>query len=363
MLTSIATLLIALAAGIASFQTAAFPSPPPAFFSPLASAWGLLVGAFAFYGALSLLTYLLPVAWANARGVQDLRAKYDAQWAVVTGASSGIGKALAHALAAQGINVVLVALDDMLLISSGAELRNEFPERQFREVGVDLTLPGGEYMGPIAKATADIHVSLLFNNAGYIVTKFYHDAPVEVHLKNMQCNSVSAVRITHHFLQKMYASRRCGLVVFTSSAAAYLPSPFTAFYSATKSFLSRFATSLAAEAQPQGVDVLAVHPSPVHSNFTKNATKIKVMDDFYKFATGPEVVPAQIFRKVGRAQVLGELGATAVLLRLVTKMLDDCFFASAFAAFAGLLPDYKEHAAKSGLTAHTAGNKRAPSTS
>lgn len=95
-----------------------------------------------------------------------------------------------------------------------------------------------------------------------------------------------------------------------------------------------------------------MHPSPVNSNFTKNAAKIKVMDDFYKFATGPEVVPEQIFRKIGRSQVLGDLGITAVLLRLVTKMLDDCFFASAFAAFAGLLPDYKEHAVKAGLTRH-----------
>ena len=74
-----------------------------------------------------------------------------------------------------------------------------------------------------------------------------------------------------------YASGRPGLICFTSSAAAYIPSPFTAMYSATKAFLSRFATSLAVEAKPQGVDVIAVHPSPVgQTNFLKGTARIQV---------------------------------------------------------------------------------------
>jgi len=348
-LRSVLTLLVALAAATAAARSAAAGAFDDGF---IGFVWHLCVAFFSFFGALASLTYLLPHIISNACGVQDLRTKYKADWALVTGASSGIGKALAKALAEQGLNVVLVALDDMLLMSTAAEMRKSFPNLQFREIGVDLTLSDGSYMPAIVAKTRDIHISLLFNNAGYIVTRFYHDSDVEVHLKNMQCNSVSAVRITHHFLNLMYKSSRPGLICFTSSAAAYMPSPFTAFYSATKAFISRFATSLAAEAQPQGVDVIAVHPSPVNSNFTKNSAKIKVMDDFYKFATGPEVVPEQIFRKVGRSQVLADLGPTAVLLRLVTKLLDDAFFASAFAAFAGMLPDYKEHAGKAGLTQH-----------
>ena len=94
---------------------------------------------------------------------------------------------------------------------------------------------------------------------------------------------------------------------------------------------------------------MAAHPSPVNSNFLANTKKIKVMDQFYTFATGPEAVPDMIFRKVGRGQVLADLGGLALGLRLVTKLLDDCFFSSAFAAFAGMMPDYKEHAGKAGM--------------
>jgi len=269
-----------------------------------------------------------------------------------TGSSSGIGRAIAEALARQGLHVVLAALDDDLLRTTTAALREKYPEVQFRAVGVNLAAADGEYVEALAEATSDIHVSLLFNNAGYIVTGFFHDEPVEKHLANVHCNAISAVRITHHFLKKMYASGRPGLICFTSSAAAYMPSPFTAMYSATKAFVSRFATSLAAEAQPQGVDVMAVHPSPVNSNFLANTKKIKVMDQFYKIATGPEAVPDMIFRKAGRGQVLADLGLLAVGLRLVTKLLDDAFFSSAFATFSGGMPDYQEHAVKAGLTRH-----------
>lgn len=353
---------------------------------------------FAAWGALSLLTYLVPMIWANVRGQQNMRLKYKADWALVTGASSGIGKAIAEALATQGLNVVLVALQDELLMKTFQELRAKFPECEVRVVGCDLTLSDGSYVDAIAKATADIHVSLLFNNAGFIVTGamrsnlrllpqpcsslttcsiparagFFHDCPIGKHMANVQCNSIAGVRITHHFLPLMYKSKRPGLICFTSSAAAYIPSPFTALYSATKSFISRFATSLAAEAGPQGIDVVAVHPSPVRSNFLQGTAKFDMIDNFYKLSTGPvracrsppclslaalsrlkpltlflpshlqEAVPPMIFRKVGRGQVLADLGFVGLAMRLVTKLLDDNFFAAAFAMFACYMPDYKK---------------------
>lgn len=116
--------------------------------------------------------------------------------------------------------------------------------------------------------------------------------------------------------------------------------------------MSRFATSLAAEAAPQGIDIMAIHPSPVDSRFLQGTTSFKVMQDFYKFSTGPDAVPPMLFRRVGRGQVLADLGFISVALRLVTKLFDDNFFATQFARFAAVLPDYQEHAAKAGLTRH-----------
>ena len=101
----------------------------------------------------------------------ELKKKYGAEWAVVTGSSSGIGKSLAIKLAQQGVNVVLVALQENLLDDTFAELQQQFKERKFIKVGVNLGTPG--YLDKIAEATKDVDVQLVFNNAGFMLTGFF----------------------------------------------------------------------------------------------------------------------------------------------------------------------------------------------
>jgi len=328
------------------------PPPPSMFWSAYVAASPVILAMLLGWACVTLLTYLIPLVLANVRGVQNLKKKYGAEWSLVTGASSGIGKSLAEALAAQELNVVLVALDDNLLKETFEELKKKYPKVEFRSVGVDLTRADGAYMTPIEQATRDVHVSILFLNAGFMVTGFFHEVNINKHMANLQCNAVAGCRVAHHFLPLMYKQKRPGLICFTSSSAAFIPSPFTSLYSATKAFVSRFASSLAAEAGPQGIDVMAVHPSPVRSNFLKGTTNFDIINDFYKFSTGPEAVPPQIFRKVGRGQVLADLGGMSVMMRLVTKLIDDNFFATCFSKFATLLPDYQRLAGEAGLTAH-----------
>jgi short-subunit dehydrogenase len=86
---------------------------------------------------------------------------------------TGIGKSLARKLASQGINVVLVALDDPLLAAAASEIAAEFPGIAVRVVGADLGAPGAPYLAPIAAATADLTIQCLFFNAGYMVTGFF----------------------------------------------------------------------------------------------------------------------------------------------------------------------------------------------
>jgi short-subunit dehydrogenase len=102
---------------------------------------------------------------------QDLKRKYDAQWALVTGSSSGIGKSLASRLASQGLNIVMVALNDRLLDDAVSELKTTFKSGQFIKVGVDLGVPG--YLDIIAEATKDLDVQIVFNNAGFMLTGFF----------------------------------------------------------------------------------------------------------------------------------------------------------------------------------------------
>ena len=295
--------------------------------------WGYVV-------ALIFLGYLVPHLLLALLPSQDLKKKYGASWALVTGASSGIGKSIAQKLALQGLNVVLVALDvrprpsrpgrappspakrrsppsqDKLLAETTAELKSAFPKLQFRAVGCNLGQTG--YVPVLEAATADIDVQLVFNNAGYLVTGFFDRTPLPRHLANVECNAVSAVCVTHLFVTRMLAKQLRGAVVFTSSAAACQPGPFSSMYGATKAFMSSFGASIAVELRSRGVDVCVVHPSPVASRFYENAHKLDAIAFFNQFNVQPDELPDLIFSSIGRS-VWRDIGGVAVAFRLLMK--------------------------------------------
>ncbi|KAK2077794.1 hypothetical protein QBZ16_004642 [Prototheca wickerhamii] len=289
--------------------------------------------------AIIFLAYLVPhtfVAWFYK--TQNLKKKYHAQWALVTGAS--IGKAMATKLSSQGLNVVLVSLPDELLDATHAELTERFPDITLRKVGVDLGAPG--YMPAVQKALEDIDVQIAFLNAGYVLTGFFADVPLERQMANLECNCVNAVQITHVILQNLLDKGLRGCIVYTSSAAAAIPGPFSVLYAATKSFLSSFGASLAAEVRPNGIDVMVFHPSPVASRFYDKAHKLDSLEFFKKMAVAPEDLPDTVFGSVGRL-VWRDVGPTAVGFRLLMKLLDYNLFATLMATFGHLMPDFKRH--------------------
>eukprot|EP01026_Neomeris_dumetosa_P039110 TRINITY_DN3203_c0_g1_i4.p1 TRINITY_DN3203_c0_g1~~TRINITY_DN3203_c0_g1_i4.p1 ORF type:complete len:308 (-),score=40.83 TRINITY_DN3203_c0_g1_i4:393-1316(-) len=271
---------------------------------------------------------------------QDLKKKYDAQWALVTGASTGIGKALTMKLAGQGLNVVLVALDDDWLTKTFDELQQKFPSCQFRKVGVNLGSPG--YMDEIVKQTQDINVQLVFANAGYLVTGFFVDNSLSKHLANYECNLTSAIAITHHFLQKLIASKKRGCFVYTSSAAAQMPGPFSVMYPTTKVALQAFGASLAAEVKVHGIDVLVFFPSPVASRFYEGQLKIDLLEFFKQFTVKPEQLPDVVFASIGKV-VLRDIGLIAVIFRILPKLIDYGTLATLLSRIAHLMPDFKRY--------------------
>ncbi len=121
----------------------------------LASAW-LQVGGLLF--TVSLITYLVPFIAAAVMPVRNLKKAYKAEWAIVTGGSSGIGLSLCNKLAAQGLNVVVAALENDLLPKAMKQLQADFPNQEFISVPVDLSKDG--YVEQIKEATKGLTIQV-----------------------------------------------------------------------------------------------------------------------------------------------------------------------------------------------------------
>lgn len=294
----------------------------------------------ALYGLIALGTYWLPKALTQLMPTQNLKKKYNAKWALVTGASSGIGKSLAVKLAEQGLNVILVAIDEPILDEAQKELSERFEGLEFRKIGVNLGKPG--YLDAIAEGTKDVDVQCVFNNAGFMLTGFFDKQPLERLMINHECNATSAMQITHLFVTRMLEKKLRGCVVFTSSAAACQPTPFSALYGATKAYVSSFAANVGVELKSRGIDVCAVHPSPVASNFYDKAHKLDSLNFFMNFAVKPEELPDEMLRPIGRV-LWHDVGGVAIGFRMLLKIFDYGFFATLISRFAHFMGDFKKN--------------------
>jgi short-subunit dehydrogenase len=186
-------------------------------------------------------------------------------------------------------------------------------------------------------------IDSFFFSAGFITLGFMDQAPLGRLLANIECNTTAAVNITHHFVGLMVSKKLKGCIVFTSSVAGFIPTPFAAMYASTKAFISQMAACLHIEVQNLGIDVCAVHPSPVSSNFyDKVEHKIELMEAAQKSAVPPQDLPNAIFKSIG-ACALHDLGGMAWGTRMGTFFLPYNFFTKAFAFAAPYLQDYKTH--------------------
>ena len=200
--------------------------------------WTWLLNTCTIVGALSLGTYFLTI-WAQellGKTDQDLKAKYEAKWALVTGGSSGIGLALVNRLASQGINVVIVAYPDALLPKAIETLSLQYPSVELRSIALDLSTPTAADV--IAKDTEDLDINLVFNNAGYIKPGLFATLPLATLLANYNTNATVTIAITHLFLNRMLAKGQKGMLCFTGSSGGFIPGPMSSIYSSTKAWMT-----------------------------------------------------------------------------------------------------------------------------
>ncbi|MDZ7886151.1 MAG: SDR family NAD(P)-dependent oxidoreductase [Mycobacterium sp.] len=242
-------------------------------------------------------------------------------WALVAGASDGVGAALADGLAQRGVNVVLLARRQALLdeVAEGIENRHGV---QTRTLAIDLATETAA--SRIAQATGDLEVGFLACCAGADPNYApFLDSPLAAAEEMVQRNCVVPMRLCHHFAAPMVSRGRGGIVLF-GSGAGFAGAPNMVAYGASKAFDMVFAEALWAELHDKGVDVIGlvlgktdtpalralehrrgVLPS-MHTSPADAATAEEVVDEaFGNLDNGPTVLVGDVMKAA--AQILGTL--------------------------------------------------------
>ena len=178
-------------------------------------------------------------------------------WALVTGASSGIGEAFCKHLAKEGYNLILVARTESKLQRLSHSLKHNCAI-QTRIILADLSNTSDLKKLKIELASTDI--KLLINNAGWGQPGVFSKHPLEACIKETQLNINTPLTLTKWFLD--YSTKPNRAVIFISSIAGYMGSPYLANYSACKAWSLSFGVALHHELKEQGIDTLVVAPGP-----------------------------------------------------------------------------------------------------
>lgn len=202
----------------------------------------------------------------RGRQQERLRARYG-PWVVVTGASSGIGRALALELAEAGLNLVLVARGRDTLERMATELAARHGV-EARAIAADLGLEMG--VEAVEAATRDLDVGLLVASAGFGTSGPFLDSSLEAELGMLDVNCRAPLAMSLHFGRR-FAGRGRGGIVLMGSIVGFQGTPLAANYAATKAYVQTLAEALHAELGPLGVDVVSSAPGPVDSGFAARA--------------------------------------------------------------------------------------------
>ena len=225
--------------------------------------------------------------------LNSLSAKYGS-FALVTGASEGIGQSFATELAKNGMNVVLVARRADRLNALSKELEAKY-DILCPVVQADLSID--EEIDELLRVTDSLDIGLVVCNAGFGTAGNFLNAEIQDELNMLSVNCKAVTRLAHHFGRKFKSKGKGGLI-FLSSIVANQGVARSAHYAATKSYVHTLGEGLQHEWQGTGIDLLIVAPGPVKTGFAERSKM-----QLGKTAT-PEVVAKQSLMALGRQKVI-----------------------------------------------------------
>jgi hypothetical protein len=215
------------------------------------------------------------------------------KWALITGASAGIGFEFAKLLAAGGANLVLTARRVDRLQKLASELCTQH-RVQVEVFSADLVRTEAPVEIHNFTSAKNIEVELLINNAGFGAFGYAHEIPIEKMLEMIQVNCSAVMHLTRLYLPAM-VSRKHGDVLIVASLAAFQAVPFNSVYAATKAFDLLFAEGVAEEVRDFGVRVCALCPGSTNTEFQQVAKQ-----------------PNRVFRSAETAEKVARVGLEAL---------------------------------------------------
>jgi short-subunit dehydrogenase len=237
-------------------------------------------------------------------------------YALITGASKGIGRAMARELARRGYNVLLVARSEGALQQLAADIRNDFKVGA-DHLSADLTDAGTPQRVLDWCREKGYTTSILINNAGFGASGAFDAVPLNEQLSMMQVNMNALVTMTHLFLPELKRQPKAYLLNIASSAA-YQAVPFLSVYAASKAFVLTFSRGLRYELKGSAVSVTCVCPGATDTDFASTA---QVGEKALKAADKVNMTPDVVARQAIDSMLAGKAEKVTGLINQVGAFL------------------------------------------
>ncbi|MCM3901909.1 MAG: SDR family oxidoreductase [Pyrinomonadaceae bacterium] len=224
-----------------------------------------------------------------------MKIHYQGRWAVVTGASSGLGQGFAARLAERGMSLVLTGRNKGRLDETARQIRRVAPRVKVEMVAADLSTRSG--VSALLEHVSDRPIEVLINNAGFGSYGPFAESDSDREADEVAVDISAVIALARAFLPGML-DRGSGGILNVASTIAFQPAPYQAVYGASKAFVLSFSQALWAEARAAGVAVTALCPGPTRTGFVD--------------ALGADVGHTAIYRRLADPEPVIEAGLRAL---------------------------------------------------